>query len=235
MHIAIVEPDAAMAHVLAFVARRRGHQVVCVPYVEPSLMRLPFSPSVNIVAVESLDADTLATLDRVRERYLDVPILVTLEDRSDLLTSKALQHGVRDVVRKPFHPQEVILRAEMLARSGGPMSIDGGLIRLGDLHVHLDRFSAVKNGKPLGLTKLEFRLLYCLVQNYPHLTSTDRLLSFGWESGDPSDASLLKTHISHIRRKLAVAGGVELEIYSRQSIGYAIRMAEPPALVGVAP
>lgn len=234
MHVAIVEPDAAMAHVLAFVARRRGHQVICVPYVEPSLMRLPFSPAVTIVAVESLDPDKLATLDRVRERYPDVPILVTIEDTNDHLAVKALQHGVRDVVRKPFHPQEVILRAELLAKGSGPASADGSLIRLGDLQVHLDRFAAIKNGTPLALTKLELRLLFCLAQHYPHLASTDRLLSFGWEPDDPPDTSLLKTHVSHIRKKLREAGGIEFGIYVRQSIGYAIRMAETPALVGVA-
>jgi len=234
MHVAIVEPDAALAHVLAFVARRRGHQVICVPHVEPLLTRLPFSPSVNIVSVESLGPETLGTLDRVRERYPDAPVLVTIEDANDLLALKALQHGIRDVVRKPFHPQEVILRAEMLVRGSSPASADGSLIRLGDLQVHLDRFSAMKNGKPLGLTKLELRLLFCLAQHYPHLASTERLLSFGWESLDPSDASLLKTHISHIRKKLREAGGVEFEIYARQSIGYAVRMVDTPAPAGVA-
>ena len=69
MHIAIVEPDEVMGHILAFVARRRGHK----PFVARSIAelpeRLPFSPAASIVALERLDEESLASVGPLRERY----------------------------------------------------------------------------------------------------------------------------------------------------------------------
>jgi DNA-binding response OmpR family regulator len=63
------------------------------------------------------------------------------------------------------------------------------------------------------------------MQNYQSLSATDRLLSFGWEGRDVPEAGLLKTHISHLRRKLRDAGGEAFDIQSRHSLGYTLELA----------
>jgi len=51
------------------------------------------------------------------------------------------------------------------------------------------------------LTRTEFRLLYVLAVNAGRVVAGARLVEYVW-GYDGSSVSLLKTHISHLRRKL---------------------------------
>ena len=184
MHIAIVEPDELMAHILAFVARRRGHKTFIAPDVDDLPERLPFTPTASIVALDRIDEESLARVEPLRQRYPESLILLLTEYAPDPLPLYALKAGFRDVIKKPLHPHEVILRAELQAESlGGPGGVSDA-IRLGDLEVDLGYYTAQKNEQELRLTKLELRLLFCLMERQGKVSPTDRLLSFGWDSLD---------------------------------------------------
>lgn len=225
MKIAIADSDAATGDVLAFAAQRRGHQTVTVSSLPELLSRLPFEPNVIVLGGEIGEGAT-ECLPQVRGAYPDVTLVVTLEKPKEPLPSQLLKSGVDEVVRAPYNPTELIMRAENLLSAGrGEAAVDD-VFRIGDLELALDRYTAVKNAVRLNLTKLELRLLYCLCEHSPHLTPTERLLTFGWDTlGDP-DPALIKTHISHLRKKLRDAGGTDFEITSRQTLGYTLLVHE---------
>ncbi len=225
MRIAIAESDPASADLLVFAAQRRSHQTVCVATVARLLERLPFEPSVAIVSLGDLDDGALATIGLLKEKFSALGLFVITEQRSSLSPIAALRAGAQDVITSPYNPFEVIVRAEAWAASRGQTAVTQNGVRVADLEVDLDAYIATKNGKPLTLTRLERRLLFSLAQHYPNVASIDRLLTFGWDSLDEPDAALLKTHVSHIRKKLRDAGGEEFEIVSHQGVGYSMRSA----------
>lgn len=223
MKLAIVESDTSLADLLAYAAQRRGHQAVCVPDISRLFERLPFEPSVIVAEVGShtaVDANAIAAIRRQFER---AALFVTMERPREPGPTTLLRAGAHQVVRTPYNPNEVVIQAEnWLASQQGEAAVTDTLV-FGDLELALDRYTATKNGKNVVFTKLELRLLYCLVEHSPHLAPLERLLVFGWDSlGDP-EPSLLKTHISHIRKKLAEAGGQPFAITSRQTLGYVLQ------------
>jgi DNA-binding response OmpR family regulator len=221
MRLAIVEKDDVVADLLAFAAQRRGHESVCMTTPEKLFGHLPFTPSAVMASFPKLDDVAVTRIGTIRERFPDMVLLViSEEDRRH--GGQALAAGANDVVHSPYNPVELIQKAETwLANRAGNQATNSS-VTLGDLSVDLEKYAAVKNGVPLVLTKLELRLLYCLCEHSPNLAPIERLLTFGWDTfGDP-DASLIKTHISHIRKKMNEAGGVPLQIRSRQTIGYVI-------------
>lgn len=226
MKLVIVSEDAVAASVLAFAAERRGHQTVCLDRVGQLFDRLPFEPSLIVVSLDGGDGAILDQIGRLRSQFPQTALFATAERPPHSLPLEALKAGVHEVISAPYNQNELVVRAEtwLASRTGAPPVTDA--FKLGDLEVALERYHATKNGSVLPLTRLELRLLYCLCEHHPHVAPLERLLTFGWDTlGDP-DAALLKTHISHIRRKLANAGGIPFEILSRQTVGYVLRVKE---------
>jgi DNA-binding response OmpR family regulator len=223
MRLAIAEPDPVTADVLAFAAQKRGHQTVRVATLSGLVGRLPFEPSAAIASVRGADEATVDQIARVREEYPHLFLMLALERPREPEPMRLLQAGASEVVRSPYNPYELMLKAETALASRGRSAVDDA-VRLGDIEIALERYAASKNGINLNLTKLELRLLYCLCEHYPHLAPLDRLLVFGWDTMDDPDAALIKTHISHIRKKLQEAGGIPVEIHSRQTLGYVLSL-----------
>ena len=230
MNFAIFEPDELAAGILTFIARRRGHKAIWLPGADRLSERLPFEPSASIVALDELRAESIEQVRPLREQYPDVPILLTVQRIDNSIPLIALDAGVSDVIRKPYHPHQLIARAELHALSrGGMLEAQSDVLRLADLEVDLGRYMGLKNGVDLPLTRLELRLLYCLAEHHPYVAPSERLLSFGWDAAELPDGRLLKTHISHIRKKLRSAGGVPFDVGSRHSLGYTLSFSEPAA------
>ncbi|MGH2633646.1 MAG: winged helix-turn-helix domain-containing protein [Tepidiformaceae bacterium] len=224
MKLAIVSDDAVAAGVLAFAAERRGHQTVCLDRTGQLFERLPFEPSLIVVSVNGREGPPLGEFGRMRSVFPNAAVFVTVEKPRQPLPLEMLKAGAHEVIAAPYNQNELVLRAETwLSAHAGSAGVTDAL-KLSDLEVALERYHATKNGNVLQLTKLELRLLYCLCEHHPHVAPLERLLTFGWDTlGDP-DAALLKTHISHIRKKLSEAGGVPFEILSRQTVGYVLRV-----------
>ncbi|MFN0148713.1 MAG: winged helix-turn-helix domain-containing protein [Dehalococcoidia bacterium] len=229
MKLAIVEADRVLGDVLSFVAKRRGHQALCVTSLDRLLDRLPFEPNVIIASLDANDPPAPGWMAPIIGAYPDADVIVTLERPSDPLPARLIREGVREVVRAPYNPVELVLAAEGWRATRAKSQSASEPIRVADLSVALEECRAEKNGATLELTNLELRLLFCLCEHSPRLTPMERLLSFGWQSLDEPSPGLVKTHISHIRRKLEAAGGVPLEIRSRPSVGYALAPGSSPA------
>lgn len=223
MKLAIISSEAVTSSAVAFAARRRGHQVAEFERPEALGSELPFQPAITVLIADASPADPSPAIAAISRHVPASAIFVCIEDARGAAPGLALRAGAHEVVAAPFNPHELVLRTEAWAAGHERGGITPDLVRLADLEIGLDQYVARKNGVSLPFTRLELRLLYCLCEHSPNIAPLERLLAFGWDAlGDPESA-LIKTHISHIRRKLADAGGVPLEISSRQGVGYMLR------------
>ena len=95
-------------------------------------------------------------------------------------------------------------------------------MHVGSLQLDAETGDVTLSGRPVRLTRLEFRLLQCLLANYGRVATVERLLQFAWTS-DRGDLNVLKTHISHLRRKLSAhADGDRIAIENVPGIGYRV-------------
>ncbi len=154
----------------------------------------------------------------------DTPVIIlsALDDEAQKI--HALTIGADDYVVKGAGIGELLARIKASLRRVKLNRETGSTTHYSDglLQVDFTRQSVRVGDRPLELTPIEFKLLTELVRHEGKPLSSNELLEAVWGSGYETD-SLVKWHISRLRRKLsAVLGrpdpGV---IVTRRGYGYA--------------
>ncbi|MGE3962242.1 MAG: response regulator transcription factor [Dehalococcoidia bacterium] len=213
------ETDPLFAQVMTTVVRRRGHTAKHVYRVDEVRDAFPAEPASIVLGVGVVDDAVISELRQLRSDEPNAAIILVAEEVTPSTTIAALEAGANNILRKPLMPSELITWLEHTAPAQ-PESSEGA-IKVADLEIDLAEIRAVKAGNVLTLTRMEFRLLYCLAEHYGRVAPTDRLMSFS-SDGEEMAASSLKTHISHLRQKLRNAGGIPMRISARQMLGYVL-------------
>jgi DNA-binding response OmpR family regulator len=92
-------------------------------------------------------------------------------------------------------------------------------VSAGDITLKLQSHETTRNGKPVRLTPLEFRILYALVANRGRVIPYSRLVDLAWGE-DGGDAERLRSHVCRIRQKLAMPAEATPAIKVVRGVGY---------------
>jgi two-component system response regulator MtrA len=154
----------------------------------------------------------------------EVPIIVVSSSHDERDVLRALRLGADDYVTKPCSLTQLAARMEAVARRCRRDTADRAVraVRAGDLELSLQSYEVTRGGdEPIQLTPLEFRILYLLAMNEGQVIPYTRLVDYAW-GFEGGDASLLKTHICHIRRKLGLPLDGPGAIRSLATVGYSL-------------
>src|SRR5690606_1007317 len=145
---------------------------------------------------------------------LPVIMLTARSAESDRVAG--LDLGADDYLTKPFSPRELAarIRAVLRRRGGAP---DPAAYRGRLLTADFDAVTVSVDDQPVRLTRREFELLRCLVDNRPRVLSRDRLLERVWGYGHAIETRAVDVHIGRLRAKLGPAGH---QIETVVGIGY---------------
>lgn len=146
---------------------------------------------------------------RSRPLSAEVPIIMLTARTSELDRISGLDLGADDYVTKPFSIRELAARVRaVLRRRGQPVSSTDAVSTYRGRHLVAD-FDAVAiavDGRSVRLTRREFELLRCLVENRNRVLSRDRLLERVWGYDRLVETRSVDVHIGRLRAKLAPAG-----------------------------
>ena len=138
---------------------------------------------------------------------------------------RGLTLGADDYVVKPFSPRELVARVHAALRriQRLPVGATAQVLTQGSLRLDPTYRAATLGGELLGLTAVEFDLLYALMRQPGRPFTRDELLTVAQASGDASDAAYERTidvHIKNLRHKLGGAGRHSRFIETVHGVGY---------------
>jgi DNA-binding response OmpR family regulator len=225
----IVEDDVDTLDITAYALRREGYEVVTAVDGKQALQRWETdSPDLVILDVMLPKVNGFEVCRRIRSES-NVPVLMLTARDQDEDVVRGLDMGADDYIVKPYSHKQLLARirtAMRRTRAQQPKGETKQLI-LGDLEFDIEGRELLRRGVRIEFTPIEFRLLFCLATNAGRLVSTARLVEYVWGCKEGGDANLLKTHISHIRRKLGLGSNNRDYIKNVPGTGYAIIWTEP--------
>lgn len=227
MKMLLVEDDSDLMDVLTFALRRKGHSIIAAVDGQQGLERWQTErPSLVIADVNLPRMGGLELCRRIRETST-VPFILMSGSTGEQDIIRGLEVGADEYVMKPFSVTQLTLRIDAMNRRVKAAATGDfeGNINVGDLIVNPEFCSVHRDGREVRLTRMEFRILYCLAANAGRVVVTSRLADFAWQGVAEGDPALLKTHISRIRRKLDLSPDQPGFIRSVPGLGYSLAVA----------
>jgi DNA-binding response OmpR family regulator len=224
--VLIVDDDAGVRQVLRIYLERDGHRVTDAADGTAALA-LAADRRFDLVLLDIMlpGVDGFEVCRRLRE-IGDTPIILLTARSGDSDKVIGLDLGADDYVIKPFSPRELMARVRAhLRRRRGPATLEPILAAEG-LQLDPNGVRVELDGREVGLTASEFRLLHALMRNPARVLSRDELIDALHGGDDPGIVDrTVDVHLGRLRRKLGDDAASPRFIGTVRSVGY--RFAQP--------
>lgn len=217
----IVEDDAGIAEAIGRLAEKWGLEAhiakdfrnilgefaACRPHIVLLDIALPFYDGYHWC--------------RELRKISDTPIIFLSSASDNMNIVMAMHFGADDFIAKPFDGDVLIAKLQALLRrtydytAGVPiLEHRGAFLNTGDGTLRYQ-------GEDIPLSKNEYRILLCLLENKGRVVSRRRLMERLWKTELFIDENTLTVNVNRLRKKLNAAG-LEDFIVTKIGVGYLV-------------
>jgi len=166
----------------------------------------------------------IEVLRRIRQFSTIPVILLTARDAVvDKVTG--LDGGADDYITKPFAIEELLARIRVCLRSRNDSlenQPDTHVLTTGSLRLDPEKRACWMNNEALNLTKKEFDLLQCLLENKNIVMKRETLLDKIWGYDFAGETNAVDVYIRYLRAKIEEPYRQKI-IHTIRGVGYVIR------------
>ena len=133
----------------------------------------------------------------------------------------AMSMGGDDFIAKPFDMNVLVAKVQAILRRTYDFGGQTQLIEHRGALLNMSDASLVYNGKPVELTRNDYKILLTLMENRGSIVSRETLMEKLWETDCFVDENTLTVNIARLRKKLDGAGLAGF-ITTKKGIGYIV-------------
>lgn len=149
----------------------------------------------------------------------NVPILFLSSTADNMSIVMAVNLGADDFIAKPFDPRVLMAKLQALLRRTYDFPAAAPVLEHRGARLNTGDQSLTFQGQRISLTRNEYRILLCLMENRGRTVSREKLMQRLWETDSFVDENTLTVNINRLRKKLDGAG-LPGFITTRVGVGY---------------
>ena len=152
------------------------------------------------------DLDGLTIVATMRGVGMETPVLV-MSAMSDVdQRIQGLRAGGDDYLTKPFSPEEMFARVEVLLRRRPRHAKAETLLRSGALELDLVRRKVTHRQRELDLQPTEFRVLEFMMRHTGQVLTRTMIFEAVWGCRFDPGTNLIDVHVGRLRKKVEMPG-----------------------------
>jgi two-component system OmpR family response regulator len=228
--ILVVEDDPAIRNLVhRFLKSKQNYQIESAADGNSAMAIFrQFDPDLVILDINLPDVNGYNLCREMQERTKVFVLMLTSQtDQATMLN--VLSQGADDYMTKPFDLEELAVRIEViLRRTRDRQSPDQKSLTFGQLDIDPVRFEVKLDAELVGLTALEFNLLYFLASHPGRVWTRADLIREVWGHEFVGDPRVVDVHIGQIRKKIEIDTSQPTLIHTVRGVGY--KFEAPPEM-----
>lgn len=198
LKVLIIDDEEKITDVLTSYFERNGDQTYVANTGEQAIEimdSIPLDMIILDLMLPDIDGEEICQYAKLNYQ---IPVImltakISIEDKVNGFNS-----GADDYVVKPFHPKEILIRAERLL----PLKTQQDVIRFGDLTILKELNTVKRQEEMIQLTQHEATILCLLAENPKKVYSRDDLLYKMVGGVQENNPRVVDQHIKNLRKKL---------------------------------
>ena len=154
-------------------------------------------------------------------RVSKVPVIFLSSASDNMNIIMAMSMGGDDFIAKPFDMNVLVAKVQAILRRTYDFGGQTQLIEHRGALLNMSDASLLYNGKPVELTRNDYKILLTLMENRGSIVSRETLMEKLWETDCFVDENTLTVNIARLRKKLDGAGLAGF-ITTKKGIGYIV-------------
>ncbi len=179
-------------------------------------------PDLTLVDAELAGLGEQEGLHRLRARA-HMPVILLARRHDPLECARALNQGASDYLARPFSIEELVARVRAALRTSVAAShapVEEPIFTCDDLTIDYAQRLVTVAGRPVSLSKTEFKLLRALAHHAGMVLSHETLLERVWGPAYAHEVEFVWVYIRRLRRKIEPDPAHPRYIQTVPGVGY---------------
>lgn len=223
LRVLLGESDARLMRYLRANLEERQYRVQAVSHGVQFLRQLDLEePDIILLSTRLSDMSGVELLQRLRE-FSQTPVIMLSDDCDEDERVHFFDLGSDDLVIKPFSMKELLARVRALLRRRSPateQTTGQSIFTSGDLVIDYAQHLVTVEGRPVQLSRTEYKLLSLLAQHVGMVVTHELLLEKVWGPEYNRDIDFIWVYISRLRRKVEADSRHPKYILTIPDVGY---------------